>query len=93
MFTEVFRSTILSQAYAYFSRIRAGNIAVKQTSSSDFGDLMHSYYAPYFDVFRCDAGFGALLKRHKLIRARIADRIGDLVRMLSTPTKDRRDVA
>jgi hypothetical protein len=85
MFTELYKSILLSRIRSYFSRIRAGKIAPKRPEPSDFGDIMHCYYAPYFDVFRCDARFGAQLKQHAPIRARIADRISDLPRMLTAP--------
>lgn len=81
--TEIYKSIFASRAYAYFRRVRAGNTNVKQPNPSDFGDLMHCHYAPYFDIFRCDASFGAHLKAHKPVRAKIADRISDLLAMLS----------
>jgi hypothetical protein len=60
---------------------------VKKIKPSDFGDLMHSFYAPYFDVFRCDAAFGAILKQHKPVRSRIADRIAAVLPMLAENTR------
>jgi hypothetical protein len=93
MFTELYKSILLSRAHSYFLRIRAGNTTPKRPNPSDFGDILHCYYAPYFDVFRCDARFGAQLKHHAPIRARIADRIGDLPRMLSAPTESSRNIA
>jgi hypothetical protein len=82
-FVEVNRAKFVSRAYSYLTRIRAGNMSIKELKPSDFGDVMHCYYAPYFDIFRCDASFGANLKRHKPIRDKVAARIGDLMRMLS----------
>jgi len=82
-YLETSKSYLLVSAYSFISKIRAGGTSPKKANQSDFGDLMHSFYAPYFDVFRCDARFGALLKRHKPLRARIADRISDLPKMLS----------
>jgi hypothetical protein len=93
-FIEINKEIYKSRAYSYLARIRAGNKSAKQAKLSDFADLMHCHYAPYFDIFRCDAGFGAILKKHKPVRGRIADRIADVVRMLSdaSPT-DRRNAA
>lgn len=82
-YMETSKSYLLASAFSCISRIRAGSKPNKKANPSDFGDLMHSFYAPYFDVFRCDVRFGALLKRHKPLRERIADRITDLPKMLS----------
>jgi hypothetical protein len=81
-FVAVGKGIVLSRVYSYLDRIGAGKMAVKVTKPSIFGDIMHCLYAPYFDVFRCDAPFGAILKTHKPVRHRIADRISDLRRML-----------
>jgi hypothetical protein len=93
-FVAINKSKLASQALSYLARIRSGNMSVKQRKPSDLGDLMHSYYAPYFDIFRCDASFGMHLKSHKPIKTKIADRIGDLSRMLSDISPNAaRDVA
>ncbi len=93
-FTELNKELFISRAYSYLARIRAGDKSVKQASPSDFGDIMHCYYAPYFDVFRCDVRFGAILKKHRPVRARIADRLADVARMLAdTLAADRQNVA
>ena len=81
-FIETAKAHLLALSLAHITRIRAGNFSVKEVGHSDFGDLMHSFYAPYFDVFRCDARFGAHLKSQTHLRERIADRITDLLRML-----------
>jgi hypothetical protein len=68
------------KAYAYsllesnLQRWRHGNRSVVTRKRSDFGDMMHSTYAPYCDVFRCDAYFASLLKQDLNIRHLIADR-------------------
>jgi hypothetical protein len=85
-FVEVSKAYLISSATAHVMRIRSGNLAIRSIPESDFSDLMHSFYAPYFDVFRCDARFGALLKQQKPIRANIADRIGQLLQMLPEST-------
>ncbi len=87
-FVKVNQAAFASRAYSYLARIRAGKTAVKASKPSDFGDLMHSYYAPYFDVFRCDASFAAHLKSQKPLRPKIADRIGDLVTFLEKEAGD-----
>jgi hypothetical protein len=90
---EASKSYLLLRAYSFISRLRSGQTSPKPAQPSDFGDLMHAFYAPYFDVFRCDARFGAILKGHKPIRAQIADRISDLPRMLSSTMGKKSDVA
>jgi hypothetical protein len=95
LFTSVvvMKEMFASRAYAYLSRIRAGNTSVKLPNPSDFGDLMHCHYAPYFDVFRCDASFSSHLKRHKLIQTRIAARIADVEAMLLDASSGDKQVA
>jgi len=82
-YIETCKSIMETRLSSYLSRVRMGNTKIKKSRPSDFGDIMHSYYAPYFDIFRCDAAFGAHLKKHAPIRQKIADRIGDLPEMLS----------
>jgi hypothetical protein len=90
---EASKSYLLMRAHSFISRLRAGQTTPKPAQPSDFGDLMHAFYAPYFDIFRCDARFGAVLKRHQPIRTRIADRISDLPRMLSSVSDREANVA
>jgi hypothetical protein len=87
-FIETSKAYFLSSATAHIMRIRSGKMSVKDISPSDFGDLMHCFYAPYFDVYRCDARFGAHLKKHKPVRVQVADRIGDILRMLSNTSTE-----
>lgn len=63
-------------------RFEAGNRQPMTPKKSDFGDLMHLFYAPYVDIFRCDARFGAHLKSYKPIRSKIAARRGEILDML-----------
>ena len=77
------KSYLLQRAYSLISRIRGGNNEASKAKPSDLGDLMHSFYAPYFDIFRCDARFGEILKRHPPIRERIVDRLSDLPHRLA----------
>jgi hypothetical protein len=93
VFTTANKNKFKNRAYSYLSRIRGGNVSIKEEEPSDFGDFMHCFYAPYFDVFRCDASFSGVLKSHKPVRARIAGKIGDLARMLSNDTEASREVA
>jgi hypothetical protein len=93
VFTAAIKNKFRSRAFSYLSRIRGGNTLVKEEKPSDFGDFMHCFYAPYFDVFRCDASFSEVLKSHKPVRSKIAGRIGDLVRILSDGAAARCDVA
>lgn len=65
-----------------FERGQLGKKAFKPTKKSDFGDLMHILYAPYVDIFRCDARFGEHLKSGKFVRTRVAPRRADILRML-----------
>jgi hypothetical protein len=64
------------------TRFKAGNRQPTTSKKSDFGDLMHAFYAPYVDIFRCDARFGAHLKSYKPIRTKIAARRGEILDML-----------
>jgi hypothetical protein len=88
-FIAVARAYIFSLTNAHMLRIKAGNTSPAAVRTSDFGDLMHSFYAPYFDIFRCDARFGALLKEYAPIRSNVADRRSDIVRMLSEINLDK----
>jgi hypothetical protein len=81
-FIESSKARLVSFSAAHIARVRAGNFTIKEASPSDFGDLMHSFYAPYFDVFRCDARFGSMLKTQKALRPRVADRLSDILTML-----------
>jgi hypothetical protein len=46
---------------------------------SDFGDIYHSLYLPYVDIFRCDAFIGSVISEAKLpFSTRIVDRFVDL---------------
>ena len=81
--------TLLAYAYSLVDankqRLMHGKSAVTSGEASDFSDLMHAAYAPYVDVIRCDAGFGALLKQHISVRKKVVDRRYDLVRALGEP--------
>jgi hypothetical protein len=83
VFSEINKAIFQSRIYSYLQRMRTGNMSVKPSKDTDFGDIMHSLYAPYFDIFRCDKSIGGLLKKHKPVRQSIADRIADVPRMLS----------
>jgi hypothetical protein len=65
-----------------FTRFQASNRQPITPKKSDFGDLMHLLYAPYMDIFRCDARFGSHLKSYKPIRAKIAARRAEILGML-----------
>ncbi|MDP1583282.1 MAG: hypothetical protein Q8M18_07625 [Bradyrhizobium sp.] len=55
-------------------RWRSGKRSVVAREPSDFGDMMHAVYAPYCDMFRCDAYFASLLKQDANIKHRVVDR-------------------
>jgi hypothetical protein len=85
-YVETSKAYFVSAAAAHIMRMRSGNFTIKKTNPSDFSDMMHCFYAPYFDVFRCDVRFGALLKKHRPIRTRVVDRIGNLLQALLPET-------
>jgi hypothetical protein len=67
---------------ANFARFEHGGRTPTSAKRSDFGDLMHIFYAPYVDIFRCDARFGEHLKSHKVYKSHVAARRTDILRML-----------
>jgi hypothetical protein len=69
---------------SYISRVTAGKKIEAVGKPSDLGDFTHCMFAPYFDVYRCDASFGALLKKHAPIRNQIAQRRSDILRMIDS---------
>jgi hypothetical protein len=75
---RTFTNVYMAYAYALFDstifRVEKGRPSISVGKQSDFGDIMHSVYAPYSYIFRCDSHFGALLKQDAAIRARIADK-------------------
>lgn len=83
-------STLIHVLRAYIHTLVQSNLMRSQgdgakpakPKQSDFGDLMHVFYAPYVDIFRCDARFGEHLKNNKLTRGRIASRRGDILHLL-----------
>ena len=64
------------------SRAVAGNLVPAAAKLSDYGDFMHSIYAPYFDIFRCDSSFAAILKGHAPVRSRIVGKRRELLSLL-----------
>lgn len=82
LFINVFKFYFRSLVEANIARLKTGRSAASAGKPSDFGDFMHLIYAPYFDIFRCDARFGALLKQNQSIRDRILDRRTQLIGML-----------
>ena len=90
-YARVSKSIIEARLYSYLSRVRAGNSEIKRNlSRATLVTLctVTTYLTLIF--FRCDATFGAssFFKQNKLIRAKIADRVSDVPRMLS----DRRTI-
>jgi hypothetical protein len=81
-YCEIMKGYLFSILDANYSRIKIGKSEPRSGGASDFGDFMHSVYAPYFDVFRCDTKFGGILKSIKLLRPRIADKRAHLLQML-----------
>lgn len=84
LFIHVLTRYYLSVIDANISRVRDGGSAPILSKPSDVGDFLHLAYAPYVDIFRCDARFGTLLKGGQVARERIADKRGDLVSMLNS---------
>jgi hypothetical protein len=79
---QVTREYFHTYIQSNFARFRQGNTTPTKTKISDFGDLMHLFYLPYVDIFRCDARFGEFLRSNKAYGNRVASRRGDLLRML-----------
>jgi hypothetical protein len=82
VYLETMKAYVFSIIDANLSSIKAGKTSLIGGNESTFGDFMHCIYAPYFDIFRCDAGFGAILKKQKPIRERVADHRSDILKML-----------
>ncbi|MEI9923436.1 MAG: hypothetical protein WDN50_07850 [Bradyrhizobium sp.] len=80
--THVILEYVHTLVQSNLSRFQTGNRQPTTPKKSDFGDLMHLLYAPYMDIFRCDARFGAHLKSHKPIRTKIAARRTEILAML-----------
>lgn len=73
-FASLYEAYALSLIDSALLRWRNGKTSIKPILPSDFGDMMHSVYAPYADVFRCDAHFASLLRQNPALRGRIANR-------------------
>jgi hypothetical protein len=84
--TSVFIHAVLESVFVRLqstqARVAGGNLQPAQVKISDYADFMHAIYAPYFDVFRCDTRFGAVLRSHPATRGKIASKRGDLINML-----------
>jgi hypothetical protein len=79
---HVLREYFYTYVQSNFTRFQQGRRTPTVTKRSDFGDLMHVFYSPYVDIFRCDARFGEHLRNHKDVRNRVASRRGDILQML-----------
>jgi hypothetical protein len=84
--TSVFIHAILETLFVRLqstqARAAVGNLQPAKVKISDYADFMHATYAPYFDIFRCDSTFGAVLKSHPTVRDKIASKRGDLLGLL-----------
>lgn len=67
---------------ANISRLKIGKVEASGGKPSDFADFMHFIYAPYFDILRCDAHFGALLHQETSVSSRIVEKRGRLISLL-----------
>jgi len=82
IFTHALIESIHVRLQSTRSRAIAGNLVPADVKLSDYGDFMHSIYAPYFDVFRCDSSFSAVLKRHPTVRSRVVGKRRELLPLL-----------
>jgi hypothetical protein len=82
LFTHAILESLLVRLQSTRSRAIAGTFTPAEVKPSDYGDFMHSTYAPYFDVFRCDSSFAAVLKAHPLVREKVAGKRRDLLDVL-----------
>ncbi len=81
-YCEIMKGYIFAMLDANYSRFKAGKSQPRNADISDFADFMHSIYAPYFDVFRCDSKFGGVIKSISGLRSKIADKRMHLLQML-----------
>lgn len=79
---HVLREYVNVLVQSNLTRFEQGRDSAAKPKRSDFGDLMHVFYAPYVDIFRCDARFGEHLKNNSSTRGRIASRRKDILLML-----------
>jgi hypothetical protein len=79
---HVLREYIYTYIQSNLTRSQNGSATPTQAKRSDFGDLMHAFYSPYVDVFRCDARFAEHLKCHKAVHNRVASRRREILDML-----------
>ncbi|WGD48847.1 hypothetical protein QA641_24725 [Bradyrhizobium sp. CB1650] len=73
-FVNLYTAYALSLIDSTLQRWRSGKNSIKEILPSDFGDMMHSAYAPYSDIFRCDAHFASLLSHNRALKGRVAGR-------------------
>jgi hypothetical protein len=71
IFIRAVLGTLLVRLQSTQVRAEAGNLAPASAKRSDYGDFMHAIYAPYVDVFRCDAAFGETIKTHPAVKGKI----------------------
>lgn len=76
VFLNMYAAYYCSRFESTLQRMRNGSATPRSRGASDFGDMMHAVYAPYCDLFRCDAYFASLLKQDPNVRARVTDRRG-----------------
>lgn len=82
IFIQAVLGSVLVRLQSTQARAEAGSLSPVSAKPSDYGDFMHAIYAPYTDVFRCDAKFGETIKAHPLIRGKLVPKRKDLLRLL-----------
>jgi len=71
IFIQAVLGTLQVRLQSTQARAEAGNLVPTNVKQSDYGDFMHAIYAPYVDVFRCDAAFGEIIKNHPAAQGKI----------------------
>lgn len=79
---HVLREYVNVLVQSNLTRAQRGDASATKPKRSDFGDLMHVFYAPYVDIFRCDARFGEHLRKNNSTQGRIASQRKDILHML-----------
>ena len=59
--------------------VRLNSFTERKAKTSDFGDILHTAYLPYVDIFRADGNTASIIEQAKLpFRTRIVSKLTDL---------------
>jgi hypothetical protein len=82
IFIQAVLGSVLVRLQSTQVRAEAGKLTPASVKQSDYGDFMHAIYAPYVDIFRCDAAFGETIKTHPMARGKVVPKRRDLLTQL-----------